>query len=228
MPGPPPPPSPASSRPLVVWALEAEPGRKTPPYVLISRKLVFLQAALMFLITLLLAWGGYFLGSRRGAPALELESGEILLSGTVLYWDDKQQVMPDQGAVVLLLPADRRPDSPLSARVFQPGQRPKPNDPNLLKLEEWNGAVARVDAAGNYRLAIPGPGKYWVLVVSHRARRPREQAVPREVMQRLQTWFTPAGVLIGRSKYLFQQVEIPPDADGPVHLNHFFGKDAGK
>ena len=182
----------------------------------------------MFLIALLLAWGGYFLGSRRGTPALELESGEVLLSGAVLYWDDKQQVMPDQGAVVLLLPVNRQPPTPLSARVFQPGQRPKPNDPNLLKLEEWDGALARVDGSGNYRLAVPGPGKYWVLIVSRHARRSHQQRVAPEVMQRLQTWFTPAGVLIGRSKYLFQEVEVPANPSGPVVLNHFFGKDAGK
>ena len=203
-------------------------GGETPPYVLVSRTLLYLQAALMLAGVLLLGWGGYYLGSRSSAPAVELEEGQVLLAGTVLYWDKDQQVVPDQGAVVLLLPTQRHPLSPLSARVFQPGQQPRANDPNLLKLEEWGGAVARVDPAGNYRLAVPAPGNYWVLILSRHARRPRNQPVEKQTMDRLQQWFSPAGVLLGRSKYLLQQVEVPPQSEAPVYLHHFFGRDASQ
>ncbi len=215
-----------ASRPLVVWTLEADSGRETPPYVLVSRTAVFLQAALMLLGALLLGWGGYYLGSRRAEPVVQLEEGQVLLSGTVLYWNQQRQVVPDQGAVVLLLPVGRRPARPLSARVFQPGQSPRNNDPNVLRLEEWGGAVARVDTAGNYRLAVPGAGTYWVLILSRHARRPRDRSVEKQTMHFLQQWFSPAGVLVGRSKYLFQQIEVPAEAEAPVYLHHFFGQGA--
>ena len=78
----------------------------------------------------------------------------------------------DEGAVVIVLPADKFPGKPLPIAGLRPGDPPPAEgDATLAALAELGGTAKRADASGDFAFSVPAAGSYRILVISRKATR---------------------------------------------------------
>ncbi|MBI1903997.1 MAG: hypothetical protein HYS13_23090 [Planctomycetia bacterium] len=181
-------------------ALVRRPGASM---LLVSRRVVYLQAALIALAALVGLGAGFLLGraTRGAAPSGQdpKAADTVLVRGRITY-AGSSGVAPDQGAVVIVLPADKR--ARLDGRRLHP-QAPAPSEgsPPLLAIEEIGGQHARADADGRFSLVLPQGGRYYLLIVSAHAQRGAPSALDPSVRMQLDGYFTSAVDVLGSHSF---------------------------
>ncbi len=191
--------------------------------LLIPRQVVYFQAGLLSLIALLFFLAGWWIGGSGTTvntsdpnPRNESATVDVLLH----YRDAAGQVRPDDGAVVLVLPADKRVIDKLPAAPLHPAQ------PMLTAASPINQRLQHVGAAygrtnGEGRLAglnVPAPGEYHVLLLSNHTRRQGE-ARPHDLAT-LGTYLEGAAELLADRDYRLTTEELR----GPTSVAHQFGQ----
>jgi hypothetical protein len=139
--------------------------------ILLSRRVLYAQAALIAVAAAAAFVGGYFVGRGNNAPqsSLDTVSESILVTGQVSIRTKTGESSPDADAAVLIVPAERSPrrDAKLDAAGLNPtSPLPAADDSVLATIEALGGAYARTNSSGEYRVALPQSGKYHVLVLS--------------------------------------------------------------
>ena len=181
-------------------------GRPTQEVIWISRRTVYLQALLIFGVGLGGFVLGYWLGwadsaARSVSPPPAEPAGPIFLEGRLFYRPEPLQVRPEEGAVVIFLPADRTPEERFGAIGLRPQDpSPGPNDPTLQAIARFGGAYARTDREGNFLVQLPTPGEYYMLLISRHARR-SDAAVPEPVLGEMKKYFPEPKNLIEQAKF---------------------------
>lgn len=150
----------------------ANPKPLSPPRrdtILLPRRVVYWQGALLAIVALtffvLGMMFGRVTGSREIAPETTIDCS---ISGRVMYIKDGESV-PDQEAVIFLLPRDRKPERRSPADLVSPASFRPLDNPGIEMIHELGGAVVRADATGRFNVVVDGSRngiQYFLLVVS--------------------------------------------------------------
>jgi hypothetical protein len=136
------------------------------------------------------------------------------VSGTVLYADGARQSLPDEASIAIILPLATRPDQKAAVeglRVTDP--EPGEDHPGMAVIRSLGGDYARVDRRGKYRLRVTTPGRYYLLIVSHHARREsHEQPQPSDLAQ-IGRYFVPATSLLDNQQYTWKELRVRADME---------------
>jgi len=206
----------------VEWVYEAEevpatPARKMraePSRVAVPRSVVYAQGILLAVVGLVAFVLGWMMrGSERVPPAAGAAQ-PCRLSGAVRYLARSGQELPDDGAVVLVLPTDERPAPTNKADIagLRPGDPlPRGDSDNLRIIYAIGGAYARTDAEGRYQLQVPNFGKYHVLILSKNAVRDEAEQLERIDIAQLGRYVQPPTELLGDSKYSWREITLRGD-----------------
>ena len=149
--------------------------------------------------------------------------GAIALRGRVTYRSDSGASLPDQGAHVIVFPLQRRGQVKLSAVGFRTGDD---HEDFLVARAGWRalgGDLAIVGDEGRFEVVLPESGKYRLLVLSRYQGRPAEQAVGRDLVPWLTTWFDRPRELLGQLKYRVDTVRF--DGRTAVNWEYSFAAD---
>jgi phage FluMu protein Com len=179
-------------------------------YNLVSfpRYVLYAQAGLLAVVALVcfalgtLMGGAFFRGSAGGVAA-----GPCSVSGVVKVMDGVTQ-KADDGAVVFLLPHNTRNiDERAPVAGFRANDSvPEGNHRGSLILQQMGAGHARTDKDGKYKITVPRPGKYYLLVIS------RKTGAGADVgKQQIARFFENANDLLGKQKYYFSEERL---ADG--------------
>lgn len=190
--------------------------------LLIPRKVVYFQAGLLAAVALVFFLAGWWIGG-SGAPVgseIQNQGTEPAIVDVLLHYRDADgQMRLDAGAVVLLLPAERRVIDKISAAPLDPAQ-PEPNAASPIKerLQHLGGSYGRTNGEGKLAgLIVQAPGEYHLLLLSSHARRAGE-ARPQDLAT-LGTYLEGAAELLGEREYRLTTEALR----GRVAVAHEFG-----
>ncbi|MCS7306802.1 MAG: hypothetical protein NZ602_17040 [Thermoguttaceae bacterium] len=185
----------------------------TKEQIWISRRSLYLQALLIFLVG---AGGfglGYWLGradnpARSSPPEPEKPMGPVFLEGRLFYRPEPLRVVPDEGAVAIFLPADRAPEERFITIGLRP-QDPPPesSNPTIQAINRFGGAYARTSPEGSFLVQLPAPGQYYMLLISRHARR-NQADVADQILQEMKKYFPEPKNLIDQAKFHWTSLTV--------------------
>jgi hypothetical protein len=170
---------------------------------------------------------GYVVGSRSNATAPESptaakNSGDgraaqapatngadpagAKLSGRITYVTQSGDSRPDRGARVIVFPPQRAGSAKLSVVGFRAADEAADMHVAAASLKALGGALAVVGEDGTYSLAVPGPGEYQVLVLSHFQPRDSDKQMTPRLRSLLESYFDRPDQLLGSLDYNHAQV----------------------
>lgn len=103
-----------------------------------------------------------------GSQADDEAPFDTRVTGQVLY-DNGRAMAPDNGAVVLLLPKEKKPMERAAGNSVYPEDFEPLDNPGVEIVNGLGGAVVRTDDIGRYDVLVDGRQsgiEYWVLIVS--------------------------------------------------------------
>jgi phage FluMu protein Com len=191
--------------------------------LLISRRILYVQAVLFAAVGLIALWAGYQLGRAVGPPTAYNPGGaanDVQIQARFTYTTPQGDLATDSGTVLMVLPADKVPQRPIDPAALHPAQpAPGQNDPAVLALEELGGRYARAEGNGTCQMQLPQGGRYHLLYISRQTRRARGESIPAAHVELLNSYFARPDVLIGTQRYVLVTREL---RDPKVELyNHF-------
>lgn len=139
-----------------------------------------------------------------GPTSEDAASQPAVVTGRVMYATSGGTSFPDEGAVVMILPAKTRPAA--DEKIPYEGLRPTDLPPNarstsMERLQVLGGAYTRTDAGGEFRVNLPRGGEYYVLIVSNHGVR-KSQTIPnRTDLAQLGRYVSMASELLGDRRY---------------------------
>jgi hypothetical protein len=171
--------------------------------------LYLLVAAASFGVGYLIARHGGSTGASQSVGGTPADS-RVPLEGTVML-EKSGQKLPDVGAVVIALPADKSV-KPLPASRFRPGDAPPAgsSDPAMNGLTASGGAMARIGGDGHFQFFVPRPGPYRVLVISAHGTREPGGAWEKPDQKVLGNYFDDPAELLQRSPYKLFSRDVRP------------------
>jgi phage FluMu protein Com len=146
--------------------------------LLVPRRMIYVQGVLLAVVALFFFLTGVWIGgfgsrSSPGNPGSDTMA-TIRLDALLQYRADSGVTRPDDGAVVLVLPAKHVTDR-ISAAALRPGGPPiVAGNPLLTELQFIGGAFGRTDSTGKLQGLVVPQGKRHVLLLSNHARRTSE------------------------------------------------------
>lgn len=175
--------------------------------ITLPRWTVYFQAGLLAVVATMFFLLGLMIGQNTTSTvATSAELHDCQLTGKVLYLTENRK-LPDEGAVVFVLPVNgtilERPD-PSS---LQPEQFEATENPAIQQIEEVGGRVVRIDRDGTFDLMLRGPREYHVLIVSRNADRNENEEIPTSDTTKILRYFF-ADDLIGDKKYHLSTVTL--------------------
>jgi hypothetical protein len=210
---------------LVYETDEAPAAVNRPPdqnLVAVPRSVLYTQGVLLGAVALVcfalgVIVGGGFLGGGRNAAVQPIPCS---VEGTISTVTSTQNTIPDDGALVFVLPIDRKPEQRAPVEGLRPQDEPPREDhPSLVVVRSINGGFARTDTEGRFRLRLPDVGDYYVLVVSHTSDRSADEQIDRDHLAELGSYFDPpAAELLGNRRYSFQRQRVRGDTTLEVVL----------
>lgn len=158
-----------------------QPSRLTPvpsDKILFPRRVLYVEAVLYATVAAA-AFGLGYLAGRGGSQALNKEDAEnadvqmrVPVEGKILLDPRAGTKRGDEGAVVIILPADKTPAKRLPIAGLRPDDPPAmAGDATSASLAEMGGATVRANAAGDFTLFVPAAGSYRILILSRQASR---------------------------------------------------------
>jgi len=194
----------------------AEPqSRVDPAQIAVPRSILYLQGGLLVLVAVACFGLGVLFGTITGTrtePQLHVPR-PCVIGGTVVTRGSRDGDEPDDGAVVLIVPQNARPDERVNVEGLRPGDpMPDRDHPSLRAFTALGGDYTRTDAQGHFRLRVPDTGEYFLLVVSHRAKRSGDEPLNRTHIAEIGGYVIPAAQLIGEQRYRWQTQRIDRDA----------------
>ncbi len=185
-----------------------------PNKVALSRRVLYLQGALLGVVAVFSLTVGMLIGARRDAE--NVGTGvhgpqPCLVSGRIALRTGDDSLLPDQGAVAIVLPQQSHPEDQLEIVGLRPQDPPLPDDhPTVRAIRTLGGDLARADAEGRYRLQVANRGHYYVLVISATRRRDQSE-LPRPILAQLGRYFRLGNDLFGGYDYRWQEETVRAD-----------------
>ncbi len=188
----------------------AAPEGQAGETVVISRRVIYAQGALIATVALVAFLLGYFLGGagRDSAQRAAVPSGPVQITGKLTYGSGAA----DAGAVVIVLPEESVPDEKIAVEGLAPhAPAPDGDAVPLRALRSLGGEYRRSDGQGEFVLQVPRAGKYHVLLLSKAARRPPDMPPKAKELAVLGRYFEFAPDLLADRQYLWQTLDITAD-----------------
>lgn len=181
--------------------------------VAVPRSVLYMQGVLLGVVALLFFIIGVLVGGagREGA-ARDDGPQACLIHGNIAYQMNADR-LPDEGAVVVVVPQNARPDpsSKFAAEMLRPGAANE-QDPQLLQgIRELGGDFARANDSGDFQLRVPDRGKYFVLVLSRNKVRSANDPLKPAHLAQMGRYFLPADQLVGNNRYEWREETIRRD-----------------
>ncbi|MBN2477437.1 MAG: hypothetical protein JXB62_22720 [Pirellulales bacterium] len=202
------------SKPPARTALQ-EPGEPVPGgMILFPRRSFYVQGVLLLVLAAVFFGAGYLIG--RGDANYHQQAEEeaaakerILVEGRVAYSPSSEQLVGDQGAVIIALPDGEYPEKTMLIQGIRP-QDPPPgeNQKTVRTIADLGGVYTRADASGAFSLVVPDQGKYHLLVISAHAARPDGSLIDEFDLSEMEQYFKLAEHLVNRFKYRWTTEEI--------------------
>lgn len=188
--------------------------------VAVPRLVLYMQGILLAVVALVCFALGIMVGGLNPGDSTAREPRPCRISGTIAYSGTGSREIPDDGAVVIVLPKDRRPDQRSGVAGLLPDD-PFPPDghESLRMLREIDGVYTRTDEQGNFQARVPDVGDYYILVVSAAADRGPSEDVDNRDVEQLGRYFHPAYELLGNKKYDWESYRIKSDLPLKVVFN---------
>jgi hypothetical protein len=190
--------------------------------VSITRRTLYVQAAMIAVVSLAVFACGYFIGRGARAPEVPLAALKpVPVQGRVTYAADANQTPPDAQAVVIVFPKGTKPAERIPIAGLRPSDPPlaAENENTLRAIESSEGVYVRADEQGQFEIRLR-PGVYKVLVISKHAQRPPGTQPKSKDLIALGGFFKDAPDLIGLSRYDYSERRLPDESP----LNYTFGK----
>lgn len=170
----------------------------------IPRYVVYFQVALLGITATTFFIFGVMVGSLTSRNRNEtIPIFDCSVTGRVQFQSSGES-FPDVGAVVFLLPKDRRPEERGAGNLVAPDSFQALNNPGIDILNQLGGSVVRADADGRFKVTIDashdGIG-YFVLVVSKNVRRPNQNDMTKQQVAVIGTFFMPVDRVVGEQAY---------------------------
>lgn len=151
-----------------------------PDKVAVPRSILYAQGALLGVVAVMSLLVGILVG-RGCSPTSPLENAgpqTCLISGVVAIERATGQTVPDDGAAVIVVPRDLRPEQKVETVGLRPQDTPPDeNHAGLQTIRGLGGDYARTDPEGRFQLRVPDRGPYFLLVISaHVSQRDQEQS----------------------------------------------------
>ena len=166
----------------------------------IPRWIVYFQAALLGIIATTFFIFGLMVGSLTSGVDVNAESRfDVRVSGTVEYRTDGK-LLPDEGAVIFLLPKQEKPDERAAARPVSPAGFRALDNPGIEIVHQLGGAIVRADENGKFNVLIDGNAglgiDYHLLVVSRNCSRDEAELLTKQQVAAIGTFFMPVERLV--------------------------------
>lgn len=145
------------------------------------------------------------------------------IHGRITYKTTDGGSLPDSGARILVLPAQREGEAKLSVAGFRVSDSASDFRVAKSEMKKLGGAVAIADEKGNYELPLSTAGEYRMLVLSHYQARDAEEPIDPELVTLLATYFDRPHQLLGRLRYAASELRYKGDA--PITWDHSFDKE---
>jgi hypothetical protein len=190
-------------------------------YVTFSRRVLYVQGALVSIVGLLGFALGYYVGRSHATPQIVQQTPpKVLLTGRVTYQNSLGQKLPDEGAVVLALSAGRsvpRAERPSLVGLGSTNLPLDENDPVLTTIRNLGGGYARADDQGRVELTVR-PGEYVIVWVSRAVVRPQNENPRPEDLNALGALVRDADQLVGDRQYVMDSMELDSGASLDRHF----------
>jgi hypothetical protein len=200
----------------VEWIYEStstSPGEQAAPAndrVLVPRRVIYAQGILLGAVAIIsFALGMLVQSSHQDEAAVDAPRPRVL-NGRVTYRHAGRQ-LPDEGSVVIAVPADRRPEPDRKAAFegLRPGDpTPLADNPSLRTIRSLGGDVRRTDSDGNFQMQVANPGSYYVLVISSHVHRPAQDSFDKRHIAQLGRYVVAPLDLLADRQYLWQLITI--------------------
>lgn len=192
-------------------------------YLAVPRWIVYVQGILLGVVALIAFALGILVGGSTATTSGtgEEAAGPVLLSGQITFRNSGNEQVPDEGGVVIALPADAHPEQKIDIAGLRPGDDPPADDhPAVLAIREIGGNITRVDLDGNFRLQLSEPGRYFVLMLSGHTRSVDGTTPDREHLAQMGRYFTSPLDLIGANKHYWRNERVQRNS----RINDDFGR----
>lgn len=181
--------------------------------VAVPRAALYTQGVLLAIVALVFFILGLMTGSSGSGGGANDAPQACVIEGSVVR-QEAGQAVPDDGAIVVILPQNARPDptNKFPAQPLMPGSSSEETDQQLRSgIRDLGGDFVRVDAMGEFTLNVPDRGKYFVLVLSRGAVRPAGELPKPTDLAQIGRYFLPADELLGNSRYVWQDETVRGD-----------------
>ena len=171
----------------------------------VPRWAVYCQAALLGLIATTFFIFGMMVGSLTSGKTGEVSQVfDCRVLGSVAYRNEGD-LLADEGAVVFLLPKNKKPDERSQGSLVSPESFVALDNSAIDRIHELGGAVVRVDEFGNFDVLIDanyGNGlEYYLLIVSKTVRGVDTEPMTKEQVASIGTFFIPVEDVIQDRSY---------------------------
>ena len=197
--------------------LQGSPQRPSPAETMIDydkvaipRRVLYLQGVLLGVVALVSFVLGMLLsGDKSRDQTANGGTVPCVLQGQIVFGTDDPR--PDDGSVVIAVPAERRPAA--DGRVAIDGLRPSDPVPadghvSLRTIRSLGGDLVRANDEGNYRLHLPEPGRYHVLIISRRAQRSGGDRLEVNDVAQIGRYFSDVVQLVDDRKYQWRSLTV--------------------
>ncbi|HEV7281299.1 MAG TPA: hypothetical protein VGN57_13930 [Pirellulaceae bacterium] len=175
----------------------------------IPRAFVYLQGLLLVAVAVISFVLGWAFGGSGAFRRIEAPSGPVTLSGTIRVDGYDGPIAASEGALVAILPRDRRPAEKIPVDGLRPSEIGRIVPPRTLgAIREMGGALAVSDSRGKFEAELPQPGEYHVLVVLPDVYRPTTSQIALADLARLGDYFLLPDQLIGDCRYELQTEQV--------------------
>ena len=179
--------------------------------ILLPRRMLYVEAVL-YLTVAAAAFGLGYLAGHRGPSAAGKEDVGLQMqgvSGKVSLVPQNGAKRGDEGAVVVVLPADKLPGKPLPISGLRPGDPPvAKGDATLAVLAEFGAATARADDSGAFALSVPTAESYRILILSAHATRGPNGPLEQSDILELKKYFDDPAELLQHCRYRWLTKDI--------------------
>jgi hypothetical protein len=152
------------------------------------------------------------------AQAARLESsGEpaAALTGRITYVSEAGDTRPDDGARVIVLPAQRRGTIKFDAAGFMAGSGDVDAAVATAAMRALGGDLAIADEKGEYAVTLPQAGSYQLVVISRHQSRSWQVGVEASTQEMLERFFIRPSTLLGQLAYTVQPFQYRGQGTSP-------------
>ena len=180
--------------------------------VAVPRRVVFVQGFLLGAIAIMFFIFGVVVGSHSSDQQAAGVPRSCQVRGRITYATATDTPLPDADSVVLVFPVSRRPDPKIPVEGLRPSDRvPDASHPGVSALRDLGGAFARADRNGQFQLQVPDAGRYFILVISHHARRAESEQPKTRDLAQIGRYVLPASEILGRQQYSWREWNLRED-----------------